>query len=285
MTEQLGLPGMPTRLFACTPSRLTTFTDCPRRYRLSYLDRPAPAKGPPWAHNSIGAAVHTALKQWWDLPRTRRTPAAAGTLVEGCWLVEGFRDAEQSEQWRQGARGWAEGYVATLDPISEPAGVERYVATRTERLALAGRVDRLDDRDGELVVVDYKTGRHQPTDDDARSSLALAIYALAAGRTLRRPCTRVELHHLPTGAVAAAQHTEQTLARQIRRAEDTAADIVAATDTLSAGADPDAVFPAHPGRQCGWCDYRRHCEPGQLAAPAAEPWAALDRPIVSVPAP
>ena len=49
----------------------------------------------------------------------------------------------------------------------------------------------------ELVVVDYKTGRHLLSTDDARSSLALALYALAAGRVLRRPCHRVELHHLP----------------------------------------------------------------------------------------
>ena len=73
--EQLGLEGMPTRLFACTPHRLTTYTDCPRRYRMAYLDRPPLPKGPPWAHNSVGASVHNALKQWWDLPRARRTPA------------------------------------------------------------------------------------------------------------------------------------------------------------------------------------------------------------------
>ncbi len=52
---------------------------------------------------------------------------------------------------------------------------------------------------GELVVVDYKTGRHVLTVDDARTSLALALYALAAERVMRRPCRRVELHHLPTG--------------------------------------------------------------------------------------
>jgi len=46
------------------------------------------------------------------------------------------------------------------------------------------------------VVVDYKTGRHLLTVDDARSSLALALYALAPGGA-ERPCHRVELHHLP----------------------------------------------------------------------------------------
>ncbi len=58
---QLGFEGMPRRLYPCTPTRLTTWLDCPRRYRMTYLDRPPPPKGAPWAHNSVGASVHNAL--------------------------------------------------------------------------------------------------------------------------------------------------------------------------------------------------------------------------------
>ena len=43
-----------------------------------------------------------------------------------------------------------------------------------------------------------------PTTYDVRSSMALALYALAVARTFRRPCLRVELHHLPTGEVVGA---------------------------------------------------------------------------------
>jgi putative RecB family exonuclease len=273
--EQLRLDGMPRRLYAATPSRLGAYTRCPRLYRLTYLVRPAPAKGPPWAHNSIGAAVHNALREWWLLPLARRTPAAAGALLAAGWLEEGFRDPQQSAAHRALARDWVESYVATLDPADEPVGVERQVATRTARLALTGRVDRIDARGGGLVVVDYKTGRSLPDQDDARGSLALAVYALATARTLRRPCGRVELHHLPTGRVAGWEHTEESLARHVTRAEDTAEDIVAATDTAEAGADPDEVFPPAPGRHCGWCDYRRHCPEGRAAEPDRDPWAGL----------
>jgi putative RecB family exonuclease len=273
--EQLGFEGMPRRLFAATPSRLGTFTACPRRYRFTYLVRPAPPKGPPWAHNSVGAAAHNALRDWWLLPYERRTPMAAGRLLDGAWISEGFADAGQAAAWRERARGWVEGYAGTLDPGDEPVGVERGVAVRTERLALSGRVDRIDARDGELVIVDYKTGRWVPDTDDARGSLALAIYARAAGRTLRRPCHRVELHHLPTGRVVGWDHTDESLARHVGRAEDTAVDIVTATDTLAAGAAPDEVFPPNPGRQCGFCDFRKHCPEGRLAEPDRDPWSGL----------
>lgn len=281
--EQLPLDGMPRRLFACTPSRLATFADCPRRYRMAYLDRPAPPKGPPWAHNSLGAAVHNALRRWWELPRSRRVPAAGGALLDGSWLHEGFRDAEQSAYWRGQAREWVTGYVQALDPDDEPVGIERHVATRTSRLALSGRVDRIDARGDELVIVDYKAGRRVPSLDDVRSSFALACYALGAARTLRRVCRRVELHHLRTGSVVDWTHTEQSLARHVARAENTADDIVAATDTVAAGADSDAVFPPQVGRHCGWCDYRRHCPEGQAAEPELEPWSMLGSASGTVP--
>lgn len=273
--EQLDLPGMPQRLFACTPSRLATFSDCPRRYRMTYLDRPSPSKGAPWAHNSMGAAVHVALKQWWDLPRRQRTAGAAANLLDAAWLRDGFRDDEQSDQWRAHARGWLTAYVAKLDPADEPPGVERTVAATTGRLAMSGRVDRIDRRGDELVVVDYKTGRWVPDEDDARGSQALAVYVLGTRRTYRAECRRVELHHVPTGTTAAFEHTEASLAGHVGRAEDTAADILRAGAATAAGAGPDDAYPPLPGSRCGWCDFRRHCPEGRRAAAAREPWAGL----------
>ncbi len=282
--SQLSLEGMPRRLFACTPTRLSTWLDCPRRYRMSYLDRPPPPKGLPWAHNSLGASVHNALAGWWRLPRAERTVAAAGRLLADGWLTEGFADRAQSVQYAGRARAMVEAYVAGLDPAAEPLGVERTVATRTELIAVSGRIDRLDDRrgpgggPGELVVVDYKTGRYQPATTDARSSLPLALYALAAARVLRRPCLRVELHHLPSRTVAAWAHTQQTLARQLRRAEDIAAECAEAQDQFGTGHRGNDVFPPRPGPGCGWCDYRAHCPEGTAASAGRRPWDGLADP-------
>jgi putative RecB family exonuclease len=273
--QQLSFDAMPKRLFSCTPSRLVTF-DCPRRYRLTYLERPTPSRGAPWAHNTLGAVAHLALHRWWSLPVSRRTPTSGGQLVEQNWQHDGFRDADQSATWKVRARAWVEQYLDGVDPTREPIGVERTVATRTERLAVSGRVDLIDDRDGELVIVDYKTGRSVPDRDTARSSLALALYALAAARTLRRTCRRVELHHLPSGTVAEFEHTDESLARHIARAEASADDIVTATDTLAAGAHPDEVFAPAPGPSCSWCDFRRHCPEGQLASIERTSWSGLD---------
>ncbi len=267
---------MPRRLFPATPSKLAAFADCPRRYRHAYVDRPTPPKGPPWAHNTVGSAVHAALRSWWELPRDRRTAASARQLLYGVWSDTGFRDAEQSGEWRSRAAGWLTDYVATLDPDDEPLGVERTVSTRTDGLVLSGRVDRLDLRDGELVVVDYKTGQRPPTSEDAAGSLALALYAVAAGRSLRRRCRRVELHHLPTGRVAAADHTDASLTGHLERAEAAAVEAADAAEALSAGRDADVLFPPRTSPGCAWCDHLRACPAGLAAAgPPRRPWDGL----------
>jgi len=274
--EQMGLFSEPARLFVCTPSKLGAFEECPRRYRFSYLDRPPPPKGPPWAHNSLGASVHTTLRGWFDLPAARRRPEVLATLLRGTWVREGYRDEEQERAAFRRALGWIESYLTGLDPGFEPLAVERTVGAKTATLALSGRVDRIDERGSELVIVDYKTGRWVTTSDDARGSRALALYAYAAARLFRKRSNRVELHHLPTGTVAAHEHTEESLARHVTRAEQTAADIVAAERSLAAGADPDAAFPTNPGTICGWCDFRRACPAGSQR-PGREPWEALER--------
>jgi RecB family exonuclease len=277
---------VPPRLFAATPSRLDSWLDCPRRYRFSYLERPTPPKGPPWAHNSVGAAVHGALAAWWLLPLEGRTPAAARRLIHERWVALGFRDDAQAALWRSRAAEMVERYVTTLDPADEPVGVERTVAMKTPRLALSGRIDRLDRRGEELVVVDYKTGRHLLSTDDARGSLALAVYAAAAAATLRRPCRRVELHHLPTGDVVVWEYSEESLARQLGRVEDIGVEVADAHAAgLAAEGDVEAlnrVFPPRTGPRCGWCDFLSHCTEGQAAAPQrVQPWAGLADDIAS----
>jgi RecB family exonuclease len=274
---QLGFDSMPRKLIRVTPARLTVWMDCPRRYRMTYLDRPTPPRGGPWAHSTIGAVVHNALRSFFDLPVSRRTPDAAAALVGRHWKNDGFIDSTQAATYRDRAGSWVADYVADLDVGVEPVGLERWVSAPVGTIVAEGRVDRIDERGGTLVIVDYKTGRHALTTDHARGSQALALYVIAARRTLRRPCTRVELHHLPTGSVAAWEHTEESLARHRERAEETAEEIQLAKDTLDAGADPEVLFPTRAGQQCAWCDFRRSCPDGQQAGPAAQPWAMLAR--------
>jgi putative RecB family exonuclease len=274
---QLAFEGMPERLYAATPARLTTYDDCPRRYRHAYLDRPTPARRGATGHTSVGASVHTALARWWALPRASRTPEQGGRLLTEAWIAEGFRDPAQAAAARELARGQVERYLGQVDPDDVPVAVERTVTLRTEHASLWGRVDRVDDRAGAgLVVVDYKTGRWVPTAEDARDSTALGVYAAAVGAGFRRPCLRVELHHLPSGGVAAWDHTPGSLAEAVHRADALAARLADLDDRHAVASQEaaDGLFPAQVASRCGWCEFRPVCGPGR-SQPARSAWSAV----------
>ncbi|GAA1970014.1 PD-(D/E)XK nuclease family protein [Amycolatopsis minnesotensis] len=287
--EQIGFEFdvQPRRLSKVSPARLATFDDCPRRYRLAYLERPTPQRTGPWAHSTLGAVVHNALRALFDLPVRKRTPQRAAALVTAQWKDAGFADAAQAAIYRERAQGWVSDYVESNDVEMDPVGLERWVSAPVNpetgehanpTMIIEGRADRIDQRGRELVIVDYKTGKRAPDEHEARASQALAMYAVAAARTLRMPCHRVELHHLPSGTIAAAEHTPDSLRRQLVRAEETAGDVRNATDTLEAAGEQDAAdsaFPPRPSRRCSWCDFRPSCPAGQQAAPASKSWDLL----------
>jgi putative RecB family exonuclease len=268
--------GMPERLYAGSPSKLLAWLDCPRRYRMQYLDRPRPKGRAPRAHTAVGLAVHNALRDWWDLASAQRTPEAGVELVGAGWVAAGFRDVEQSNRWRERTQRAVGVYLRGVDPALQPPGIERAVAFKTEVMAVYGRIDRLDDRAGEFVVVDYKTNRVPPTDEQARTSLPLALYAAAVWKVFRRRCVRVELHHVPSGLVAAHEHTPESLIRKVREAESIARDARRAdADYARRGPESD-LFPAQVGPLCPWCEFRVHCPEGQAYGPEKSSWAGLD---------
>lgn len=275
---QLGLDFDAPRLVRVTPARLATWDDCARRYRLTYLDRPALARAGARAASTLGAVVHLALRSLFAAAPRERTPEAAARLVDRHWSSEGFRDTEQAHRYRERARSWVAEYALDCAqggaPEVDVVGLEQWVSVATGGIVAEGRVDRVDRRGDELVIVDYKTGR-APTAEEVRHSRALALYAVATERTLRRRCVEVELHHVPSGQIVGWRHDRASLAEHVAAAQRSAAALAAAAADLTAGADPDARFPTHPAPRCGSCDVRRHCPDGRAAAPESEPWAHL----------
>jgi hypothetical protein len=151
------------RRVAVSPTKLDVWQQCAYRFRLQYVDK-APAAGA-WAHLSMGNAIHAALRDWFD--DDHRTSETAERLVRTRWSDLGFRDAEHSANWREVAAGMAGRYVAE-HAGDAPVSRERTLGTLTENVTVSGRIDRIDERDGEFVIVDYKTGSSIPTTADAK---------------------------------------------------------------------------------------------------------------------
>lgn len=267
-----------------SPTKVATWIDCPRRYYFTYVLRERSGKS--WAHLSFGNSIHAALRGWFELPLEQRSPASVADLVQRVWIDAGYRDAEQSEKWRDRATQMVGDYLAELDPTFEPVSTERTLAFKTDTFIMEGRIDRIDRYcfdDGheseQVSIVDYKTGRSVPSIDEVRGSSALAMYALMVQRAAGMSCFEVSLHHVPTGTTVSWRHTPATLQRQLDRMSQIAEDIALAQDTFDATEDQlearDHLFPARPSALCGFCDFWEVCETGQRFTTRKNRWDGL----------
>lgn len=264
-----------TALYPLSPTKAGVWMDCRYRFFLQYVQR-VPGRGR-WAHLTMGNAIHAVLRDWFEVPLEARTAERVSAMMRDAWTDDGFRDAEQSARTRDRASAMTWRYVQGLDPQFAPRSCERSLGARTAAITITGRIDRLDEAaDGSLVVVDYKTGRRPPDEDEARSSPALAAYVHCVRQSLRRPCSRVQLHHIPTASVVEWEFTDDRLARQLERLDRVGREASSTQAQWDHGeADVAVLFPPSPGLLCGWCDYRDLCAEGAAAAERHHPWDAL----------
>ncbi len=144
-------------------------------------------------------------------------------------------------------------------PAGEILETERRFKIEFEGAHVKGRLDRLDRLpNGEVVVIDYKTGKGK-TQDDADESLQLSIYALAAKSLGHTPASLVFINLTNTSAVD-SRRSESDL----RAAEQKIIEIAA---KIEAG-----EFDPKPSGRCFWCSYNSICPEQEepLPRPALE---------------
>jgi len=272
-----------------SPSRAADFKTCPLLFRFRTIDR-LPSQ--PTADQVRGTLVHAVLERLFDLPAAERTPTAAAALVAPQWerlleqepaLSELFTDAPAGEPtpalideaarlatFLTGAGALLDGYFAVEDPTRlEPAERESLVSTLVDdELLIRGYIDRLDvSPDGDLRVVDYKTGGAPREAFEGRALFQLKFYALVLWRT-RGVVPRV-LRLLYLKAAEILDYSPD--AEELERFERT---LVALSQAVER-AKRDRDFRPKPSRLCDWCSYQAFCpEFGGTPPPYPEPAAA-----------
>lgn len=245
---------VPTSL---SPSRVESFTSCPMAFRFANVEK---VGDPPTVHTTRGSLVHRALELGYTLPAPKRTPAAFAGAAERA-IVE-YRDladftlldltAEQAATFEDECRQLMANYLTMEDPRRvQPIGLELRLSADVGRLSLRGIIDRLELRDGGLVVTDYKTGRAPSTNWEAKSLAGVHFYSLLCKEVFGQLPVAVRLMYLKTGETIEATPSEQS-ARFV--ASRTAAVWKAVERACVTG-----TFMPHPSSLCGSCRYQPWC--------------------------
>jgi superfamily I DNA/RNA helicase/RecB family exonuclease len=169
-------------------SRLDTYDDCPLRYAYEYVLHVRRDAG---VQAGLGSLFHAVLAEFLDPARTDpRTHEALIGLAAERWTDEIARYRPQAEEARRDyfdmlERWWeVEGRHIEHGQGPDVLTVERRFTIEVGPHTINGaidRVDRADDGSG-IRIVDYKTGRREPSSDDMADNLQLAVYHLAASR-------------------------------------------------------------------------------------------------------
>jgi putative RecB family exonuclease len=253
-----------------SPSKVNAFCDCALAFRFTAIER-LPEEPSVWTVK--GTLVHRALERlFWNHAQGARSPAAAMAELARAWeelqgdpefALLGL-DAEEAEKFRLDAATLLEHYFKLEDPDAVvTVGVEITLEAMIGGVRMRGIIDRLDLRpDGELVVVDYKTGR-APAPTHERSKLTgVHLYALLCEAVLGRPPAEVRLLHLREPLSLIAEPSEQAL--RGHRAKTGA--VWSAIERACRNED----FRPKPSGLCNYCRFREFCpafggDPAQAA--------------------
>ncbi len=229
-------------------SSIENYLNCPQKY---LFDKGWGIRGGAHAAMTFGGVIHTTIG--WFLNRVKDKQQPSWDDLEQAyqreWRSQGFEDAYQEEEYRKDGleqlRAFHEKFTAEPPEVLH---VEKPFELAMEReVRLTGRMDAVYGMgDGEVEVVDYKTGRPQ-SERTAKKNLQLSIYALAAKEVLEVEPARLTLYSLATNEAVWSTREEKDLNEARDKVAETAENIRA------------GHFPAQPTYNCRGCDYRPIC--------------------------
>jgi len=241
-----------------SPSKVAAFTDCALAFRFATIDRlPEPAS--PWA--TKGTLVHAALERLFLLEPAGRTVAAALTCLDEAFTVLRLDpeyvdlrlSMEEEAAFLDDAERLVRNYFRLEDPTSvRPIGLEVMLDAELGGVRLRGIIDRLElDENGDLVVVDYKTGKAPPERYENGRLDGVHFYYLLCERNFGRRPARVKLLYLADPLEISTRPSDQS-SRGIER------KVGAIWSAVERACERDDFRPK-PSRLCDYCAFRVYC--------------------------
>jgi putative RecB family exonuclease len=202
-----------------SPSKASAFTDCPLAFRYAIIER---IPEPPSPYALKGTLVHSALEAlFWDHRQGERSLEAGVAALERAWeelqedpeFIALGLGVDETLEFRADAEVLVQNYFRIEDPDSvSSVGVELGLEAPIGDIVLRGIIDRLDmTEDGDLVVVDYKTGRAPSAQFEKSRLNGVHTYALLCEQVLGRFPVQVKLLYLRDPVAIIATPSEQSV--------------------------------------------------------------------------
>ena len=253
-----------------SPSRASQFKTCPQQFKFANVDK---LKEPTNEVQAKGTAVHQALEDLFELPKEERDTEKLHNLFRAAWTKVRrtdehhnlFSSVDEEREWGVDGLKLLNNYMSMEDPKSfDPLERERWVRGTIEDLNLRGILDRMDrNQNGELIIVDYKSGKAPSEKYKEPRFFALKLYALLIRDELGITPIELKLIYLKNSTIHTLKVDNKMLDEVKIEILDIWSDIKLAFEENN--------FPATKNALCkNWCYYKPICPVFNDNAPSTE---------------
>lgn len=264
-----------------SPSRASQFKTCPKQFKFANIDK---IKEPTTEVQAKGTTVHQALEDLFDLPPEERNTEKLHNLFREAWTkVRGndehhnlFSSVEEEREWGLDGLKLLNNYMSIEDPTSfEPLERERWVRGSIEDLNLRGILDRMDrNNKGELVIVDYKSGKAPLAKYKEPRFFALKLYALLIQKELGEMPSELKLIYLKNSTIHTLKVTQDSL-------DQVKIEVLEIWNNIKIAFETNE-FPATKNTLCDWCYYKPICPVFNENAPDTEKLKEINEELTEI---
>lgn len=272
---------MNTMIKNLSPSRASQFKTCPKQFKYANLDK---IKEPTTEVQAKGTTVHQALEDLFDLKPDERNTEKLHNLFREAWTkVRGndehhnlFSSVEEEREWGLDGLKLLNNYMSIEDPTSfEPLERERWVRGSIEDLNLRGILDRMDrNNKGELVIVDYKSGKAPLAKYKEPRFFALKLYALLIQKELGEMPSELKLIYLKNSTIHTLKVTQDSL-------DQVKIEVLEIWNNIKKAFETNE-FPATKNTLCDWCYYKPICPVYNENAPDTEKLKEINEELIDI---
>ncbi|PJE67305.1 hypothetical protein COU95_03100 [Candidatus Shapirobacteria bacterium CG10_big_fil_rev_8_21_14_0_10_40_9] len=232
-------------------SQIDTFNTCPLQYRYKFIQRIPVLPG---AAASFGDSIHKTLRDFYREIKDGRKPSKKDLLkiLEINWSSQGYASRAHEEKMRETGERMLSDFYEKFDSKTVPRDLEQsFIIKVSPNLKIGGKIDRIDEKEEKLEIIDYKTGKILEQ-KDIDKSLQMTVYALAAtdkGLYGKKP-EEVILTFYFLGNLE-----KKSTKRTVSQLEQAKKDLLEKAKEIE-----KSTFQPSPGVWCDFCDFKLICE-------------------------